>query len=286
MSHRDRSREGSVPHVRACHLSFVRCHDQSRCQDPTRHHPVRGDVGPEPRASSASSILDLAAERRASSFLLRFVRSSSHPCRPTRSVRPRPGRTADSRYPAPPRFALRLPSVGSGKMLLTDICNRRTTRALVNRSTTERTAFAAPTPQSSRPPRTRNRSSELETNFVLRCAGPSCDNPTPVGSRLTARGQLQPVTTRCFHLALLSKNVVSGCPLGLPPQRSVVFSDGAARLASDTSWRPRDLRFYPETRGPEPAPSPTRQSERLRSVRDAFDRQMLPGERFRALHFR
>jgi hypothetical protein len=265
---------------------FRQGHDQSRCQDPTRHHPVRGDVGPEPRASSASSILDLAAERRASSFLLRFVRSSSHPCRPTRSVRPRPGQTADSRYPAPPRFALRLPSVGSGKMLLTDICNRRTTRALVNRSTTERTAFAAPTPQSSRPPRTRNRSPELETNVrpalrrtVLRQSDPgwlALDGAWPASARHDT----------VFHLARLSKDVVSGCPLGRPPQRSVVVSDGAARLTSDASCRPRDLRFYPETRGPEPAPSPTRQRERFRSVRDAFDRQVLPGERFRALHFR
>jgi hypothetical protein len=206
---------------------FRQGHDQSRCQDPTRHHPVRGDVEPEPRASSASSILDLAVERRASSFLLRFVRSPSHPCRPTRSVRPRPGRTADPRYPAPPRFALRLPSVGSGKMLLTDICNRRTTRALVNRSITERTAFAAPTPQSSRPSRTRNRSPELETNVhpalrrtVLRQSDPGWPHARRRGTSFSPSPHGVPPR-------LLSKDAVSGCPLGCPPHRSVVLSDDA-----------------------------------------------------------
>lgn len=199
---------------------FRQGHDQSRCQDPTRHHPVRGDVGPEPRASSASSILDLAVERRASSFLLRFVRSPSHPCRPTRSVRPRPGRTADPRYPAPPRFALRLPSVGSGKMLLTDICNRRTTRALVNRSITERTAFAAPTPQSSRPPRNsepkpraRNKRSSCVAPDRLATIRPR------LASRSTARDQLQPVATRCstppFSRRTWCRGALSGArPIG------------------------------------------------------------------------
>jgi hypothetical protein len=177
---------------------FRQGHDQSRCQDPTRYHPVRGDVEPEPRASSASSILDLAVERRASSFLLRFVRSPSHPCRPTRSVRPRPGRTADPRYPAPPRFALRLPSVGSGKMLLTDICNRRTTRALVNRSIYRAHGFRRadpavlpPVAHSEPKPRARNERSSCVAPDRLATIRPR------LASRSTAQDQLQPVATRC-----------------------------------------------------------------------------------------
>lgn len=220
---------------------FRQGHDQSRCQDPTRHHPVRGDVGPEPRASSASSILDLAAERRVSRSLLRS-RDLLAPLLPDSfdSSSSRTRRRLALSHSALVCLSARLGSVG--KMLLTDLCNRLTIRALVNRSITEHTTCVVPTPQAlplvvpgAETPNANERSS---------CVAPdrlSTIRPRLV-SRLTARSQLQPVATRCAVSSSLESET-SGRPCGCPPHRSVVFSDEAVRPTSDVPCRPRRFRF-------------------------------------------
>jgi len=126
---------------------FRQGHDQPPCQDPARCHPVRGDAGPSPGRlpSVRSSTLRPSGEPRDPSYVRATLLA---PFRPDPSTRPRPrGRAKGPCYPAPPRFASRLASWSLGKMLLTDFCNRLTTRAPVNRSTTEHATFAASTSQ-------------------------------------------------------------------------------------------------------------------------------------------
>jgi hypothetical protein len=67
------------------------------------------------------------------------------------------------------------------KMLLSDVCNRLTTRAPVDRLAPERVAFASPTVAAI--------GREPDTAFG---AGPPCGNPAPGGARLTAQPQLRP----------------------------------------------------------------------------------------------
>lgn len=73
---------------------------------------------------------------------------------------------------------LSAPLDGAEKMLLSDLCNRLSTRAPVDRSTSGRVACAALTAGCFPSP-------FLRRARVLPCdAGPSCDNPTPAGRAL------------------------------------------------------------------------------------------------------
>jgi hypothetical protein len=84
---------------------------------------------------------------------------------------------------------------------------------------------------------------EYRPAFVLRGAGPSCDNPTPVGLALDGAG---PAWARRDTVSPrpLSRSAASGRPcLERPPHRSVFFSDDAARPTSDVPCRLRRSRF-------------------------------------------
>lgn len=101
-------------------------------------------------------------------------------------------------------------------MLLTDLCNRPSTRAPVNRSSTERATCAAPTagcfpPEGGSPVRRRT---------ILRQSGPGWP---PLDGGATSFGHLRTVLPR----RLLSEVVASESVL-LPPHWSVVVSRGAA----------------------------------------------------------
>lgn len=109
--------------------------DNPRCQDPGGRHPVKGDA--VPRAQDAFRRRDARPCGRVKPFAFpfTFARKSSHPCRPPRSA-------LLVNLEARRAVLLRLISVRlatpldpADKMLLTDLCNRPTTRAPVDRST-------------------------------------------------------------------------------------------------------------------------------------------------------
>jgi len=146
LSLRDRSREGSVPLVRPSSPSFVGSPVQPRCQDPTRHRPVRASAGLSPgRLPSARfSTLRPSEESRGPCYVLAKLLA---PLSPDSFG---PSSSGTGRRPALSRAAsvcLSAPLRGAKKMLLTDFCNRLTIRAPVNRSITERTTCVALTPQ-------------------------------------------------------------------------------------------------------------------------------------------
>jgi hypothetical protein len=126
---------------------FRQGHDQSRCQGPARHHLVRDAAGRGPRTPSVGSMPNLAVERGVLPVPVTFATSSSHPFAgpiDSASSRDEPRVCATPRALGLPRGS---PRWSSGKMLLTDFCNRLTTRAPEHRSMTEHAAFTASTTQ-------------------------------------------------------------------------------------------------------------------------------------------
>jgi hypothetical protein len=129
-------------HVRRCPPDFRRETNTPRRQDPVRRHPVRGNAAHEPRVPSVGSI---SALRPSEAF--------RDPCyvraKVLAPVRPKRLQHVPSR--ACGRFALLRPTSvclaalldDAEKMLLSDLCNRLTTRAPVDRSTSERATCAA-----------------------------------------------------------------------------------------------------------------------------------------------
>jgi hypothetical protein len=105
--------------------------------------PLPG-MSPGRLPSARFSTLRPSEETRGPSYVRA---SSSHPCCPTRSTRPRPGTCRRLALSRSASVCLSARLGRSRKMLLTDLCNRLTIRAPENRSITERATFIAPTPQ-------------------------------------------------------------------------------------------------------------------------------------------
>jgi len=95
------------------------------------------------RTPSVGSMLDLAAEWSDSALTCPFARTRSAPLSPDTMELPS-SRNEPPRRASPHVHSLPLgsPRVGEDKMLLTDFCNRHTTRAPVDRPISEREAFA------------------------------------------------------------------------------------------------------------------------------------------------
>jgi len=119
-------------------------------------------------------------------FPVKFARKSSHPfARSGRRASSRPA--AASRYSVPTSVCLAAPLDGAEKVLLTDLCNRLTTRAPVDRSTSGRTARAALAAGCFPDPRAEFSRATPDHLAVIR---------PRLGARLTARLQLWPIRTR------------------------------------------------------------------------------------------
>jgi len=146
--------------------------------------PVRARPLPGPRAPSIGKTPLLRAKQTLSAFPLTFACSGLAPFHPRRAGSPCRGMSRRSVLSARPSVCLSAPLGACGKMLLTDFCNRHTTRAHANRSTPGHAAFAASTART-----------PAQTG-ILRGARPPCGDPTPGETRLTAHRQLRPYRTR------------------------------------------------------------------------------------------
>jgi hypothetical protein len=182
-----------------------------RRQDPACRHPVRDDVIPEPRVPSAGSISILR-----SSEALRvpcYVRAKVlAPFRPMRSDSSRQDGSAVPRYSEPISVCLSAPLDGAEKMPLSDLCNRLTTRAPVDRSISGPAACAA----------------LIAGFFPFPKVGFSHATPDHLaaiqprlGACLTARLQLRPSRTRLLLAFRLGGCRGSAC-LTVPPWLGVV----------------------------------------------------------------
>jgi hypothetical protein len=213
--------------------------DCPTCQDPARHHPVRGDAGHEPRAPSIGSILDLAAERRSSRSLLRFATSSSHPF--ARSVRFRPSSSGTGRRSVLPRVSLVCLAAPLGGFA--EDASHRLLQPTHDTSTRGSLDFRARGLR-----RTDHR--VLPAEAVLPGgAGPPCGNPAPADPRLTARSSasaLRAPTIRADPSSLEERG--GGDPFRGPRPAGAFSSPAELRERPLTS--PVAPRGFPVTRRP------------------------------------
>jgi hypothetical protein len=172
---------------------------QPRRQDPTRHQLVRASAGPEPRAPSVSSILDLAAERRVSRSLLRSREAPRTLV--ARFVRPvlvqeRPPTRAISRCLGLPLGSPKKREKDASHRLLQSTHDTSTRRPLDYRAHDLRRADPAS------PPACRTRSRDPESNERSSCVAPDhlATIRPRLASRLTAQDQLRSGAARCYRL--------------------------------------------------------------------------------------
>ena len=124
------------------------------------------------------------------------------------------------------------------KMLLTDLCNRLTTRAPTNRSIAGHAAFAA-IATGSFPDRDR---------VLPGDAGPPRRDPAPASDALDGAHQLRPIRSRPLPF-LCSEGTFGGQHrlFAMPPCRGVLDHEQSWRTVSDAPCRAPQL---PETRSP------------------------------------
>jgi hypothetical protein len=204
---------------------FRQGHDQPRCQDPARSHLVRDDTGREPRTPSIGSILDLAAERRASRSLLRS-REPLAPLSPEPATRPRPG--DEPKVRATPR-SLGLPR-GSPRLELGEDAPHRLLQPTYDTSTRELLDYRARDFRRVDPAGASQRAgSGTEAPFSnerFSCAAPnhlSAIRPR-LAWRLTAQVQLRLLATRWSVLPPFRTARRRVVRVGRPRHGSVVFS--------------------------------------------------------------
>ena len=174
---------------------------------------------------------------------------------------------------------LGLPRAGEEKMLLTDFCNRHTTRAPVDRPISEREAFAVTD---------RYRASLRPT---VRCASTPFAVPAPCCLAAT-RPQIDVRLTAYIELRLHRSQPRPISGQGRAPLRVVLPCRGFVDRAQ--GWRRTPLTLpvaprehpsrRPEPHFEEPGPllPPTRQRERLTPAQSVFHRQCAPkSHRFR-----
>lgn len=146
------------------------------------------------------------------------------------------------------------------KMLLTDFCNRLTTRAPVDRSIPERAAFTAPTAKTS-----------AQTG-IPRGAGPPFGDPTPGETRLTARPRLRPCRPEPRRAELFSSFEEHELP-----GRGVFNRVPGWRPTSDAPCRAsRRVRCQTSPRSQHRFHRPPRQRRTTFPAQSAFHRQVPP----------
>ena len=166
---------------------------------------------------------------------------------------------------------LGLPRAGEEKMLLTDFCNRHTTRAPVDRPISEREAFAVTD---------RYRASLRPT---VRCASTPFAVPAPCCLAAT-RPQIDVRLTAYIELRLHRSQPRPISGQGRAPLRVVLPCRGFVDRAQGWRRTPLTLPVAPrersETRAsfeePGPLPPPSRQRERLDPAQSVFHRQSAP----------
>jgi hypothetical protein len=222
---------------------FRQGHDQPRCQDPAWRHPVRSDTRLSPGRLPS---VRFSTSRSSEEPRVPFYGPATHlaPLSPD-SIDSPPSRHEPPTRATPCSLGLPRgsPRWNSGKMLLTDFCNRRTTRAPEDCSITERAAFAAPTPRCLPPDRCEGRGPTSIRWLSPRGAGPPCGNPTPVGLTLDGAGPALVASGTVFRHVAFRRARRRTALSGWSPHRSVVFSDGAARTTSDAPCRSRRSRL-------------------------------------------
>lgn len=217
-------------HARAPSLTLADAPDfrreylEPRCQDPTRHRPVRADAGHEPRAPSVSSILDLAAERRVPRSLLRSREALRTLV--ARLARPVLVRNVPPTRAIPLRLGLpfgspRKRGKDASHRLLQSTYDTSTRKSLDYRAHDLRRADPAGSPTRRRPepkPRACN-----ERSFCVALDHLATIQPR-LTSRLTAQGQLQPVAAHWYRLVPLSRARDVGVPsrVPAPPERCLL----------------------------------------------------------------